>query len=154
MAENQGITPDSFAIVASDEVVINGIPVNVQRIKVHLGVDGSSEGDVGKSNPLPVSFYNARNFKLLESTSSVTDGAWVAFDGLLNFSVQVKGTGTATLRLHVSNEIVEPPTSSSEAVLATLTPNTVTRFTGPYRWLKASVSSYTSGTYSILAEAL
>lgn len=56
MADNTqlNIPTTTGNIIASDEVVIGLQTVQVQRIKVHLGTDGTSEGDVGAGNPLPV----------------------------------------------------------------------------------------------------
>lgn len=49
MPDNLGYTPGSGANIASDD--IGGI--QHQRIKMVLGADGVSDGDVSASNPLP-----------------------------------------------------------------------------------------------------
>lgn len=50
MADNVGYTPGTGATVAADD--IGGILH--QRVKLTLGADGASEGDVSSSNPMPV----------------------------------------------------------------------------------------------------
>ncbi len=49
MADNVGITPGSGATAAADD--IGG--VLFQRVKVVHGADGTNDGDVAASNPLP-----------------------------------------------------------------------------------------------------
>lgn len=50
MADNVGYTPGSGAIVAADD--IGG--VLHQRVKLALGADGTNDGDLSASNPMPV----------------------------------------------------------------------------------------------------
>jgi hypothetical protein len=50
MADNLGYTPGSGATVASDD--IGG--VQHQRVKLVLGANNVSDGDVAESNPMPV----------------------------------------------------------------------------------------------------
>lgn len=50
MADNVGYTPGSGAIVAADD--IGG--VLHQRIKLTLGADGTNDGDLSATNPMPV----------------------------------------------------------------------------------------------------
>jgi hypothetical protein len=51
MAENIPITPGTGDVVAADDIA----GVKHQRIKLVLGADGVSDGDVSSSNPMPVS---------------------------------------------------------------------------------------------------
>ncbi|CAB4164642.1 hypothetical protein UFOVP826_62 [uncultured Caudovirales phage] len=66
MADNVGYTPGTGATVAADE--IGG--VLHQRIKLTLGADGVSDGDVSSSNPLPVSVGG-----VVDISGTITDGA-------------------------------------------------------------------------------
>ena len=50
MSDNLPVTPGTGAVIAADEI---GGALH-QRIKVTLGVDGSNDGDVSSSNPMPV----------------------------------------------------------------------------------------------------
>lgn len=50
MADNVGYTPGSGAIVAADD--IGG--VLHQRVKLALGADGTNDGDLSATNPMPV----------------------------------------------------------------------------------------------------
>lgn len=54
MADNVNITAGSGTIVATDEVTINSIAAQVQRIKVGVGADGTYSGDVSPTLPFPV----------------------------------------------------------------------------------------------------
>lgn len=57
MADNVQITAGSGTTIATDEVVINGVTVQVSRGKAGFGVDGSYI-DVSATNPMPVNFTN------------------------------------------------------------------------------------------------
>lgn len=50
MADNVGYTPGTGAIIAADDVSGN----LHQRVKITLGSDGVSEGDLSSVNPLPI----------------------------------------------------------------------------------------------------
>jgi hypothetical protein len=50
MADNIGYTPGSGALIAADDIGGN----LHQRIKVVVGADGVSDGDVSLSNPMPI----------------------------------------------------------------------------------------------------
>ena len=49
MADNVGYTPGSGALIAADDIGGN----LHQRIKLVLGADGVSDGDVSAANPMP-----------------------------------------------------------------------------------------------------
>lgn len=51
MADNIGYTPGSGAVIAADDI---GGALH-QRVKMVVGADGVSDGDVSLANPLPVS---------------------------------------------------------------------------------------------------
>lgn len=50
MADNIGYTPGSGAIIAADDISGN----LHQRVKITLGTDGVSDGDLSSANPLPI----------------------------------------------------------------------------------------------------
>ena len=50
MADNLDVTPGTGATVAADEIA----SVKFQRIKIVHGPDGTNDGDVSKTNGLPV----------------------------------------------------------------------------------------------------
>lgn len=56
MADNVNITPGAGAVVATDECVIGGNTVQVQRVKTTWGVDGTAN-DVSATNPFPTTVY-------------------------------------------------------------------------------------------------
>ena len=54
MADNVGYTPGSGAVISTDD--IGGI--HHQRVKVTLGNDGTDNGTVSATNPMPVTAYS------------------------------------------------------------------------------------------------
>ena len=87
---------------------------------------------------------------LLTSQSAATAGRWVDTFGMHPFSVTVSGSFVGTVKILVSNAPTKPSDSETnhpqlgsditapEAVSADL----------PFRWVKAQVSAYTSGSVS------
>lgn len=63
MADNIGYTPGAGAIIASDD--IGGL--QHQRIKVVIGSDGVSNGDVSSTNPMPVVVSTGELVEAMES---------------------------------------------------------------------------------------
>src|SRR6478609_79566 len=53
MADNVEITAGAGTKIATDEVEEGGVKVQVQRVKVQAGADGSAT-DVSEANPLPI----------------------------------------------------------------------------------------------------
>lgn len=70
MPDNLGYTPGSGANIASDD--IGGI--QHQRIKMVLGADGVSDGDVSASNPMPAKVVRAEDLlSLLERLVKISE---------------------------------------------------------------------------------
>ena len=65
MADNTPITPGVGIQIASDD--IGG--VQHQRVKLTMGADGVSEGDVSSTNPMPTKIVDAAT-RLQASSSS------------------------------------------------------------------------------------
>lgn len=70
MADNVGYTPGSGATVAADDV--GG--VLHQRVKLTLGADGVSNGDVSASNPIPTTAADGADATQGTKTDAVWDG--------------------------------------------------------------------------------
>ena len=63
MADNVNITPGSGATVAADDV--SG--VLYQRVKLTLGADGVSSGDVAAANPIPAKITDGTNAATIDT---------------------------------------------------------------------------------------
>ena len=63
MADNVGYTPGTGAIVAADD--IGG--VLHQRVKLALGADGTNDGDLSATNPMPATIPNGELIEALEA---------------------------------------------------------------------------------------
>ncbi len=98
---------------------------------------------------------SGRSGSLLSGVSGVDSGKWIDVKGRRNLTIQFKGIGTATCRVHVSNDPTKPADNADEVIqVASVTANGMVSLTGPYRWIKVSVSAYTSGTISAFLEAV
>ncbi len=95
----------------------------------------------------------AQSTVLLNGAIATTDGEWVSVAGRKNLTVQVKGITTATCKIHLSNR-TQVQNTDSEFVHTLLTADSLIAIAGPVRWLKVSVSDYTSGTISAFLEAM
>jgi hypothetical protein len=66
MADNINVTPGVGAVIAADEIA----GALHQRIKLTLGADGSNDGDVSSSNPLPISLPSGASTSALQTTGN------------------------------------------------------------------------------------
>lgn len=94
MADNTTLNIGSGGdVIANDD--IGG--VKHQRMKLIHGVDGTNDGDVARTNPLPVGRYFATRSDTYTATGNGTT-VDVSTKPCTKFSLQVKGTGaTATV---------------------------------------------------------
>ena len=78
------------SVVGADDIS----SVWYQRIKLVHGVDGTNDGDVARTNPLPtVPFYSTRSDTYTTTANGTTVD--VSTKPCTKFSLQVKGTGAA-----------------------------------------------------------
>jgi hypothetical protein len=94
MADNTTLNTGSGGdVIASDDIS----SAKYQRIKLVHGVDGTNDGDVAKTNPLPVGQYFATRADTYTATGNGTT-VDVSAKPVRRFALQVKGTGaTATV---------------------------------------------------------
>lgn len=98
MPDNVSVTPGSGASIATDEIA----GAHHQRVKVTLGADGVSDGDVSATNPLPIT--GALTDAQLRATPvpvsgtvTITDGSGpVTVDGVVSISGGVAVSGPLT----------------------------------------------------------
>jgi hypothetical protein len=110
MADNVGITPGSGATAAADD--IGG--VLHQRVKLTLGADGVSDGDVSSSNPMPVAAYG----ELIEAIEALR----LTLQSLMRTGIgqimpDIAGTANALQRLPV---LAQNPTAANLNATITL----------------------------------
>ena len=87
---------------------------------------------------------------LLDAAAADTTGTWKRVHAVHPCTVTVEGTFSATVTLYVSNTQGVPTDSSTVyPVLKTLTAVGAVVTDGPYRWMKAAVSSYSSGAITV-----
>lgn len=122
MADNLTITQGSGTTIGADE--ISG--VKYQRVKIIHGADGSNDGDVSSSNPLPVTVSGtvttqANNLDIRDLTASdvvtVTGGVGQTADvkvTLDNESVAVTNEGLTELASAINNNKLDINLKTSE----------------------------------------
>jgi len=89
---------------------------------------------------------------LLNAIVAVNDGDWIDVGGFGNFTVQVKGITTATVKVHGSNNPTKPANTVHDFQIgADVTADGVVTYAFPVRWIKARVSAWTSGSISAWA---
>lgn len=107
MADNTTLNVGASGdVIASDDIS----SVKYQRIKLIHGVDGTNDGDVSRSNPLPV----AGGFSTRSDTyTTAANGTTVdcSTKPVRRFSLQVKGTGAAATAWNV---VVEGSLNNSQ----------------------------------------
>jgi hypothetical protein len=75
MADNVGYTPGSGAIISTDDIA----GAHHQRVKLTLGNDGTDDGTVSATNPIPVTAYSSLpitvpNGELIECLEAIRMG--------------------------------------------------------------------------------
>jgi hypothetical protein len=75
MADNVGYTPGSGAIISTDDIA----GAHHQRVKLTLGNDGTDNGTVSATNPIPVTAYSSLpvtvpNGELIECLEAIRMG--------------------------------------------------------------------------------
>lgn len=97
MADNTTLnTGTGGDVIASDDIS----SVKYQRIKLVHGIDGTNDGDVARTNPLPVGNYFATRSDTYTGAANGTT-VDVSTKPCSKFSLQVKGTGAAATAWNV-----------------------------------------------------
>jgi hypothetical protein len=114
MADNVGITPGSGATAAADD--IGG--VLHQRVKLTLGADGVSDGDVSSSNPIPAQLTTVTSENPLPTQE--TGGAMSLLSRILNVLLSPMGFDRSLSRQRVTG-IIESGTVTTVSTVTTVT---------------------------------
>ena len=83
---------------------------------------------------------------LLDAAVATGNGEWVDCSGFHGLTVDIEGITTASVSIRCSNNTTRPANSEHEREVETVTADGTVVIVFPVRWLKARVSSYTSGT--------
>lgn len=151
MADNVAITAGSGTTISTDDV---GSGVQVQRVKVQFGVDGSAT-DCSASSPLPSAVPEGTASGSLTATGSVT----LTLANYSQAAVQVTGTWVGTLQFEAS---VDGTNFFSVPAIVPSTNAIVTSATAVGQWLvpvagykqvRVRCSAFTSGTIVISIQA-
>jgi hypothetical protein len=100
LAENVAITAGSGTTVATDEVTINSVAVQVQRVKVALGTDNNYQADLANgqatmANSLPVAIASNQS----AVPASVADGSNTVEGALADAIVAAGASGSLSAKL-------------------------------------------------------
>lgn len=88
--------------------------------------------------------------KLLTAVVAVDNGDWIDVRHYKDFSFHVKGITTAVVKIHGSNDDTKPVAGDHEDQIGTdFSADGIQQAAGVYKWVKARVSSWTSGTISV-----
>jgi hypothetical protein len=93
MADNVGYTPGTGATVAADDIGT----VLFQRIKLVHGADGTNDGDVASSNPLPISVPGASSVTILSLTTAATGTNYTAFSSQTCQALDIVNTSSVAI---------------------------------------------------------
>jgi len=130
MSDNLGYTPGTGATVASDD--IGGI--QHQRIKLTMGPDGVSQGDVQGANYNPtgselgllvrqIAEDNAYTQELLNNISQVLRSVWQMGSAAGAPSLTVRNSTAADLQVTATANITQINTITAHSTLANTSPN-------------------------------
>ncbi len=98
--------PFAGSTVATDEVTVSSETMHVQRNKLIHGVNGSNDGDVAHSNPLPVSAQLAADFMTASGTALTPKFAVINLTATGTLVAAVTGKKIRVLALFMTIEVV------------------------------------------------
>ena len=85
---------------------------------------------------------------LLNAAAATGDGEWVQLGGFHPCTVHFDFTGVATIELDAHNSPTRPLDTDHGFVLNSTSTDNAIQISNPYEWVKARVTSFTSGTVS------
>jgi hypothetical protein len=87
---------------------------------------------------------------LLEAQGADTAGTWQNIERIVPWSITIRGTFVATVTIYVSNQVTRPTDSdNAHAPFQAYTAADSGGSTIPFRWIKARVSNYASGSVTV-----
>jgi hypothetical protein len=91
---------------------------------------------------------------LLADAAATGDGSWIAVEAFNAYTIHVSGITTATVIVNVSNAPAKPANNDHEIQAASVSADSIINVTMPSKWVKARVSSYSSGTINAYLEGV
>jgi hypothetical protein len=86
---------------------------------------------------------------LIQAATASGDGEWVQLDGIRPVTFTVEGTFSATIIVSASNALTRPLNTDHGIILTSfVSANGTATFDENYKWIKARVATYSSGTIS------
>jgi len=85
---------------------------------------------------------------LLDGVAATSNGEWFDVSGFSAFSVQISGITTATVKVCVSNKPTQPDATDHGIEKGSLTADGSVEIICSYRWIKARISAWTTGSIS------
>ena len=87
---------------------------------------------------------------LLDAASANTNGTWQDITRIVPWSITVRGTFSASVNILVSNQMTRPlDTDNAQAPFQTFTTPGSGGSTIPFRWIKAQVTGWASGSVTV-----
>lgn len=115
MADNIEVTPGTGKTVAADEIA----GALHQRVKITIGADGTNDGDVSSTNPLPIS--DAGGSITVDGTVAVTNAGITSIDGKITAcnTGSIAGTVTANAGTNLNTSALALEAGGNLAAAAT-----------------------------------
>lgn len=119
MADNVGYTPGAGATISTDEIA----GAHHQRVKLTLGNDGTDDGTVSSTNPMPITAYNP-------VPVTVPNGELIQAIEALRMTVNSLSRQVGWILPTTTGAVTVNATGTLAAVTSVVTVNTVTSLTG------------------------
>lgn len=104
-------------------------------------------------NQTRVNGMSILNAKLIDGAGVAGNGEWIDIRGLKNYTITVTGITIADVTISGSNADTRPANSSHlETLGSVIQADDSANFTVPFKWIKARVSDWTSGTITVIIE--
>lgn len=95
------------------------------------------------------------SYTLLNGAQATDEGQWVDVSKFGSGSVDVQGTFVGTIQIQGSNADAQPANSTAGNQIGTnITAAGIVAISIPVRWIKATVTAYTSGSISAYLQAV
>lgn len=90
---------------------------------------------------------------LVDGATATGNGEWIDARGLKSYNIHTAGITSATVKISGSNDATLPANTEHDIQLGSdITADGMKEFTTPVKWIKARVSTYVSGTITVIIE--
>lgn len=116
MADNINVTPGTGATVAADDI---GGALH-QRVKVVIGADGTSNGDVSATNPMPVGLYDSAGNGITSFVDPVDGERHLSVATIQDINTSTANSSTTNLASSASFTGTSVATDSVNSIAVTI----------------------------------